>query len=248
MTSTAYKLQAEGIHKSYGSNHVLKGVTLTAKAGDVISLIGSSGSGKSTLLRLLTGMYQANEGRILLDGLDIDQISRSLLADKIGYLQQEHRLFNGTLRQNLLVGIPDPGDEAIRNAAAHTGLLATITNHPKGMELMIAEGGKGLSGGQRQLVAMTRLLLSNPRIWLLDEPTASMDEQTELRCIHTLRQAIQPDHTLILVTHKPSLLTLVNRLVVVANQQIVLDGPRDQVITQLQEAAKKQQEVAKATP
>ena len=190
-------------------------------------------------------MYQANEGRILLDGLDIDQISRNLLADKIGYLQQEHRLFNGTLRQNLLVGIPDPGDEAIRNAAARTGLLAAITNHPKGLELMIAEGGKGLSGGQRQLVALTRLLLSNPRIWLLDEPTASMDEQTEQRCIQVLRQAVQTDHTLVLVTHKPSLLALVTRLIVVANNQIILDGPRDQVIAQLNEAAKKQQEVAK---
>ncbi len=195
-------------------------------------------------------MYQSNEGRILLDGLDIDQISRSLLADKIGYLQQEHRLFNGTLRQNLLVGIPDPGDEAIRNAAARTGLLAAITNHPKGLELMIAEGGKGLSGGQRQLVALTRLLLSNPSVWLLDEPTASMDEQTEQRCIQVLHQAIKPEHTLVLVTHKPSLLALTSRLIVIANHQIVMDGPRDQVISQLNEAAQKQkqaqQEAAKA--
>ncbi len=220
---------------------------LHIKPGDKIGVIGHIGSGKSTLLRLLTGMYQANEGRILLDGLDIDQISRSLLADKIGYLQQEHRLFNGTLRQNLLVGIPDPGDEAIRNAAARTGLLAAITNHPKGLELMIAEGGKGLSGGQRQLVALTRLLLSTPSIWLLDEPTASMDEQTEQRCIQALHQMLQPEHTLVLVTHKPALLGMVNRLIVMANQQVILDGPRDQVIAQLQEAAKKQQEVAKAT-
>ena len=229
-----------------GAPQALSIQQLSIQPGEKIGVIGHIGSGKSTLLRLLTGMYQANEGRILLDGLDIDQISRALLADKIGYLQQEHRLFNGTLRQNLLVGIPDPGDDAIRNAAARTGLLAAITNHPKGLELMIAEGGKGLSGGQRQLVALTRLLLSNPRIWLLDEPTASMDEQTEQRCIQTLRQAIQPEHTLMLVTHKPALLSLVHRLVVVANQQIVLDGPRDQVIAQLQEAARKQQEAAVA--
>lgn len=229
-----------------GAPQALSIQQLTIQPGERIGVVGHIGSGKSTMLRLLTGMYQANEGRILLDGLDIDQISRALLADKIGYLQQEHRLFNGTLRQNLLVGIPDPGDEAIRNAAARTGLLAAITNHPKGLELMIAEGGKGLSGGQRQLVALTRLLLSQPRIWLLDEPTASMDEQTEQRCIQTLRQAIQPDHTLILVTHKPALLALVNRLIVVANQQIMLDGPRDQVIAQLQEAAKKQQEASAA--
>lgn len=211
------------------------------KAGEKIGVVGHIGSGKSTLLRLLTGMYQANEGRILLDGLDIDQISRPLLADKIGYLQQEHRLFLGTLRQNLLIGIPDPGDEAIRNAAARTGLLAAITNHPKGLDLMIAEGGKGLSGGQRQLVAMTRLLLSNPCIWLLDEPTASMDEQTEQRCVQTLLQTIKQEHTLVLVTHKPILLAMVNRLVVMANNQIIVDGPRDQVISKLQEASKAMQ-------
>ncbi len=233
-----------------GAPQALSISQLMIKPGERIGVIGHIGSGKSTMLRLLTGMYQANEGRILLDGLDIDQISRSLLADKIGYLQQEHRLFNGTLRQNLLVGIPDPGDEAIRNAAARTGLLAAITNHPKGLELMIAEGGKGLSGGQRQLVALTRLLLSNPSIWLLDEPTASMDEQTEQRCLQVLHQAIKPEHTLVLVTHKPSLLALTNRLVVIANHQIIMDGPRDQVIAQLKDNAQKQkqaqQEAAKA--
>lgn len=220
---------------------------LNIRPGEKVGIIGHIGSGKSTLLRLLTGMYQASEGRILLDGLDIDQISRPLLADKIGYLQQDHRLFNGTLRQNLLVGIPDPGDDAIRSAAARTGLLAVITNHPNGLELMIAEGGKGLSGGQRQLVALTRLLLSNPRIWLLDEPTASMDDLAEQQCIQALRQSIKPDDTLVLVTHKLPLFGLVNRLIVMANNQIVMDGPRDQVVAQLQEAANKQQEATKTT-
>jgi ATP-binding cassette subfamily C protein LapB len=230
-----------------GAPQALSIQQLEIKPGEKIGLVGHIGSGKSTLLRLLTGMYQANEGRILLDSLDIDQISRSLLADKIGYLQQDHRLFSGTLRQNLLIGIPDPGDQRIRDAAARTGLLDAINNHPKGLELMIAEGGKGLSGGQRQLVAMTRLFLSNPSLWLLDEPTASLDEQTEQRCINSLIQAIQPHQTMILVTHKPSMLILVNRLIVVANQQIILDGPRDKVIARLQELAKKHQDVAQTS-
>jgi phosphate transport system ATP-binding protein len=163
-------------------------------------LTGVSGSGKSTLLRLLTGMYQSNEGRILLDGLDIDQISRNLLADKIGYLQQEHRLFNGTLRQNLLVGIPDPGDEAIRNAAARTGLLAAITNHPKGLELMIAEGGKGLSGGQRQRISIARALATRPRLLICDEPTSALDPIATgaiEELVHELKQRV----TILIVTH-----------------------------------------------
>jgi len=236
----------ERVRFSYpGAPQALNIPEFKVQPGDKVGVIGHIGSGKSTLLRLLTGMYQANEGRILLDGLDVDQISRSVLADKIGYLQQEHRLFLGTLRQNLLVGIPDPGDDAVLQAAMRTGLLATINNHPKGLDLMIAEGGKGLSGGQRQLMALTRLLLSNPSIWLLDEPTASMDDQTEQRCIQVLKESIRPDHTLVLVTHKSGLLALVNRLVVIANHQVVMDGPRDQVIAKLNEFAKKQQEEAR---
>lgn len=221
-----------------GAPQALSIQQLKISGGEKIGVIGHVGSGKSTLLRLLTGMYQSSEGRILLDGLDIDQIGRSLLSERIGYLQQDHRLFNGTLRQNLLVGIPDPGDQAIRDAAARTGLLAAITNHPKGLDLMIAEGGKGLSGGQRQLVALTRLLLSQPAIWLLDEPTASMDEQTEIRCVQSLRESIRAQDTMVLVTHKPSLLSLVNRLIVIANHQIVMDGPRDLVIAKLQASGK----------
>lgn len=220
---------------------------LNINPGEKIGVIGPIGSGKSTLLRLLTGMYQASEGRILLDSLNIDQISRSVLSDRIGYLQQEHRLFSGTLRQNLLVGIADPGDVALRNAAAMTGLLATINDHPKGLDLQIAEGGKGLSGGQRQLVALTRLLISQPNIWLLDEPTATMDDQTEQRCLQMLRQAVRPESTFVLVTHKPTLLPMVTRLIVVANHQVLMDGPRDQVIAQLNENAQRQQETARAT-
>ncbi len=220
-----------------GAPQALSIGNMQIQPGEKIGVVGPIGSGKSTLLRLLTGMYQANEGRILLDGLDIDQITRSVLADKIGYLQQEHRLFNGTLRQNLLIGIPDPGDQIIRDAAAKTGLLAAVINHPKGLDLMISEGGKGLSGGQRQLVALTRLLLSNPAIWLLDEPTASMDEQTEHRCLNLLRDTIKPENTLVLVTHKPILLSMVNRLIVVKGHQIIIDGPRDAVIEKLKESA-----------
>jgi len=228
-----------------GAPKALSIADLKIQPGEKIGVVGPIGSGKSTLLRLLTGMYQATEGRVLLDGLDIDQISRDVLSEKIGYLQQEHRLFSGTLRQNLLVGIPDPGDEAMRDAAARTGLLSAITNHPQGLDLKIAEGGKGLSGGQRQLVALTRLLLSEPNIWLLDEPTASMDEQTEHRCIQVLREASASDQTLVLVTHKPALLSMVDRIIVVAGHQVTMDGPKEQVLTKLRERGRVQQAAQK---
>jgi ATP-binding cassette subfamily C protein LapB len=224
----------ERVHFSYpGTTKGLSIQSLRLNPGEKVGVIGPIGAGKSTLLRLLSGMYRANEGRVLIDSLDIDQVSRAFLAEKIGYLQQEHRLFSGTLRENLLIGIPDPGDDLIKQAAEMSGLLSAIANHPKGLELPIAEGGKGLSGGQRQLVAFTRLLISKPAIWLLDEPTASMDSATEGRCLQVLNQKIQSKDTLILVTHKTNLLSLVNRLIVIANHQIVMDGPRDEIIKRL---------------
>jgi ATP-binding cassette subfamily C protein LapB len=206
---------------------------LKIERGERIGVIGPVGSGKSTLLRLLTGMYQPNEGRILLDGLDIDHLSRQFLSEKIGYLQQDARLFHGTLRENLLLGIPDPGDAKIKEVAEKTGLLAVITDHPMGLDLAIDEGGRGLSGGQRQLVAFTRLILSAPNVWLLDEPTASMDSTTEEKCCRAMIEAMRPEDTLILVTHKTNLLAIINRLVCIANHRIVMDGPRDAVLKQL---------------
>ncbi|WP_133620506.1 ATP-binding cassette domain-containing protein [Hydromonas duriensis] len=210
---------------------------LTIKSGEKIGVLGGIGSGKSTLLRLLTGMYQPLTGKILLDDIDIGQLSRSWLSEQVGYLQQEHRLFNGTLRENLLIGTIDPGDEKIREISEKTGLLKVIANHPKGLSLPIAEGGKGLSGGQKQLVALTRLLINQPSVWLLDEPTSSMDYQTAEQCMSALTQAIKPEYTMVLVTHNPVLLECVDRLIVINNNKIAIDGPKMEVIKHLQASA-----------
>jgi ATP-binding cassette subfamily C protein LapB len=232
--SVAGKFDLERVRFAYpGAPKGLSIQNLAIQAGEKVGVIGPIGAGKSTLLRLFSGMYRASEGRILLDGLDIDHISRALLGDRIGYLQQDHRLFSGTLRENLLIGIPDPGDEVIKAAAEKTGLLPLISNHPKGLDLMISEGGKGLSGGQKQLVAFTRLMISKPDIWLLDEPTASMDSATEAQCLRVLTESLSPENTLLLVTHKPTMLALVNRIIVIANNEIVMDGPRDDIIKRL---------------
>jgi ATP-binding cassette subfamily C protein LapB len=185
---------------------------------------------------LLSGLYQPREGRILLDGLEMSHIARQRITETIGYLQQEHRLFLGTLRDNLLIGLPDPGDEALLQAAKETGLIHLISKHPKGLELPISEGGKGLSGGQKQLVAFTRIVLTQPTVWLLDEPTASMDEDLEKRCLGVLKQAFnQTTHniTAVIVTHKPSIIPLVDRIIVISNNMIVLDGKRDDVLRRL---------------
>lgn len=224
----------ERVRFSYsGSPKGLQINSLVIRPGEKIGVIGPVGSGKSTLLRLLSGMYLPKEGRILLDGLDVSQISRPSLADRIGYIQQDQRLFSGSLRENLVFGMQDPGDEQIRAAAEKTGLLNVIAGHPQGLNLQIAEGGKGLSGGQRQQLAFTRLLLKMPDVWLLDEPTASMDALTEGACLKAMVESITDQNTMLLVTHKPTMLNLVSRIILVVNNQIVMDGPRDEVLARL---------------
>jgi len=225
----------EALVASYGANKALSLPSLAIRPGERVGVLGPIGAGKTTLLRLLSGMYKPQEGRVLLDDIDIAHLSKPVLAQHVGYVQQEGRLFAGTLRDNLILGQLDPGDEPILQAARQTGLLqAVITAHPKGLQQPIFEGGTGLSGGQRQLVNLTRAFLRRPTIWLLDEPTASMDRGLESQVTQALKAAIRSTDTLVLVTHKSEMLDLVDRLIVVANHQVVLDGPKAQVLQKLQ--------------
>jgi ATP-binding cassette subfamily C protein LapB len=228
--------QLNQVEFAYGQNPPVMVVPkLEIKPGESMAIVGPIGAGKSTLLRLLSGMYQAQKGSIRMDGLDMGHISRQLLSQKIGYLQQDHRLFQGTLRENLLIGLPDPGDEVLLAAMARTGMDRIVASHPQGLERPIMEGGKGLSNGQKQLVAFTRLILCNCDILLLDEPTATMDEAQERQCMAVLAEEGRAGKTLVIVTHKPGTLALVNRITVVAGSAIVMDGPRDAVLQQLQQ-------------
>lgn len=228
--------QCENLKFNYADNDrpALQVPNLTIRAGERIAILGSIGSGKSTLLKLLSGLYAPTQGHILLDGLDIGQISRESLADELGYLQQDHRLFQGTLRENLLIGMPTPPDDVLNMALRRTGLIRLVSGHSSGLDLPISEGGKGLSGGQKQLVAFTRLVLTNPSVWLLDEPTASMDNMQEQQCLQVIAQELKdPSKTLIVSTHKMPLLQLVDRIIIMANSQIVMDGPKQAVLDQL---------------
>ncbi|MDD2653029.1 MAG: ATP-binding cassette domain-containing protein [Sulfurimonas sp.] len=215
---------------NYGEDMATVAISnLTIKPGEKIAILGVIGSGKSTLLKLLAGLYAPTEGKILLNNIDIQQIARDKLSETIGYLSQNTRLISGTLRDNLVMGLVGVDDMQIMEAAKRTGLNMLINSLPKGLDTIVPEGGNSVSGGQKQLIVITRMLLTNPKIWLLDEPTANMDDMTEKRIIHILGSNISKEQTLVVVTHKPALLKLVDRIIIMTPQGIVMDGARDEI-------------------
>lgn len=231
-------IEASDVVFAYAENSPSVNISnISLKPGDRVAVLGTVGSGKSTLIKLLSGLYQPIEGRILLDGVDMAHLATDYVRQHIGYLPQEVRLFNGTLRENLVLGLPTMSDSQILSAAKLTGLDVAIRNHPLGLEIPISEGGKGLSGGQRQLVGLTRMLLARPEVLLLDEPTASMDAQLEGKVMKHLFDEMPKDATVVVVTHKAGVLPFVNRIIVMDGGKIIVDGPRDKVIETLNKQA-----------
>jgi ATP-binding cassette subfamily C protein LapB len=212
------------------SGMALKHITLAFEPGEKVAIIGPIGSGKTTLGKLLLGLYQPTAGMVTLDGTDIRQIDPAQLRRFIGYVPQDITLFRGTIRENIIFGSPEVEDALILRAAELSGVSAFVSKHAKGFDLEIGEQGRGLSGGQRQSVAMARALLHDPPILVFDEPSSSMDNRTETRLKTNLKQLL-PGKTLILITHRGSLLDLVDRIVLIDNAMVVADGPREQVMT-----------------
>ena len=169
-------LALDGVRYAYRDGRVgLDVPRLVIRPGERVAVLGAVGSGKSTLIKVLSGLFRPSEGRALLDDNDVALLAPGFVREHIGYLPQDVRLFQGTLRDNLTMGLPSPSDSQVLGATRLTGLDAAAAQHPRGLGLEIAEGGRGLSGGQRQLVGLTRLLIAEPHILLLEEPTASMD-------------------------------------------------------------------------
>ncbi|MCX2864966.1 type I secretion system permease/ATPase [Paucibacter sp. PLA-PC-4] len=223
----AYPMSGEG-----NAPKVLKGVNLRLKAGERVAVLGRIGSGKSTVLRLLAGLYQPTEGMVEVDGIDLRQIDPAEFRARVGFVAQEPRLFHGTLRDNVLMGRAHIDAARLVEVARLTGLDRVIAGHPLGWDLPVGEMGGLLSGGQRQLVALARSLVTKPQVLLMDEPTSSMDAQSEVAFLRQLRDAA-PECTLVVVTHRPAVLELVSRVVVMDAGKLVLDGPRDQVLAAL---------------
>lgn len=202
--------------------------SLAIKAGERVAVLGRNGSGKSTLLKLLAGLATPEEGDVRLGGLDLQTVRLGWLRQRVGYLPQEVRLFGGTLRDNLTLGLAQPDPARLQAALSATGLDRLIAAHPLGLELPIREGGAGLSGGQRQLIAFTRLLLQQPTVWLLDEPSASLDRETEERMVALLKR-MAPHATLIFTTHRMGWLGLATRVLIVEDGQIRIDTTPDKL-------------------
>lgn len=213
-------------------NPALNAINLIIRPGEKVGIVGRSGSGKSSLAKLIVGLYQADSGSLLVDGVDVRQLDVSDLRHNIGYVPQDIQLLAGTLRDNLVSGARYVEDELVLQAAELSGVHEFARLHPQGYELQVGERGQNLSGGQRQNVALARALLLDPPILLLDEPTSSMDNTGEERLKQRLA-AVVANKTVLLVTHRASMLSLVDRLVIVDKGQIIADGPKEAVMEAL---------------
>jgi ATP-binding cassette subfamily C protein LapB len=232
------KLQLHDVGFSYPATNgqesprVLRNVALKFEPGEKVAILGRIGSGKSTVLRLLAGLYRPTEGQVESDGIDLRQIDPTDFRARVGYVPQDPRLFNGTLRDNVLLGRAAADAARLAEVAKLTGLARVADAHPQGWDLPVGDSGGLLSGGQRQLVALTRCLITQPQIVLMDEPTSSMDAQSELAFLRQLKEATA-GRTLVMVTHRPAVLELVQRIVVIDAGRVVMDGPKAQVLAVL---------------
>ena len=233
------RIDFRDVHFAYpNSSPLLKGLNLSIRPGERVGFIGRIGSGKSTLFRLILNLYGPDQGNVLVDGIAANQIEPQSLRRQIGYVPQDITLFHGDIRENILLGGTQVDDQQLLEAVRLACLDDTLTQLAQGLGTQVGEGGSRLSGGQRQAVVIARALVQQPQMLLLDEPTSMMDPGTEQKLIENLRSI--KDRTILLVTHRMAMLPLVDRLIVLEQGRVVLDGPRNEVLRTLQGGNKPQ--------
>jgi ATP-binding cassette subfamily C protein LapB len=218
-----------------GGPEVLAVQGLVINPGEKVAVLGGIGAGKSTLLKLLSGLYTPNAGAITLGGLDLSQIAEETLRRNIGYLSQSARLVRGSLRDSLTMGLPMVSDDALIEVARATGLDGLFAGGSRGLDAEVQEGGAGLSGGQRALVSINRLIHAAPRVWLLDEPTAALDAASEKAALDAVQARLGPDSIMVMATHKLPLVERFDRVVVMARGQIISSEPVDAFLRKLRD-------------
>ena len=219
------------------SSSAVSDLRITIRPGEKVGILGRIGSGKSTMLKLASGLYDTEKGNVTLDGVDMRQMDPNFLRNQVVLLSQAPRLFLGTLRENMDLARTDgySTDQDLLVALKRFGLDKIIRNHPRGLDMPLGEDGLGLSGGQKQIIALARMTLRDPRVVLLDEPTTSLDQATERIALNAIAQWGR-DRTMLLVTHRPQVLQIVNRIIVMDNGKVVMDGPRDLVLQNLMQS------------
>ena len=227
-------LVLEGVGFRYPNSQVevLQRLSVSVQPGERVGIVGRVGSGKTTVAKLAAGLYEPSEGAVRLDGVDIRQIEPSDLRANLGFVPQDLFLFRGTIRENLVIAAPHASDQEVIQVARAVGLHDFIVRHPLGYDLPVGERGEGLSGGQRQAVALARVLLKRPNLLLLDEPTSAMDNRSEEQILRNLPLYLE-GKTILLITHRISLLRLVDRVLVLDGGRLIMDGPRDEVLARL---------------
>ena len=226
------RLETDAISFGYEQRPAISFPALKFSPGQKMAVLGTVGSGKSTLLKILAGLYAPNEGRVRLDDYSLQILAEDFVREQISYLPQDAKLFSGTLRDNLTLGLPMVNESELNRACQLTGLSRVIAGNPMGLELPIFEGGQGLSSGQRQLVGVTRLLLAKPKIALLDEPTSALDQLLEQQLLKVIFEQLS-SATIIMVTHKMAHIEFVERVAVLDKGRMVMDGPKAEVIARL---------------
>lgn len=234
-TVTHGEIEFRGVHFTYPSAPVeaLTNLNFRIRPGERVAILGKVGSGKSTIGKLMTGLYPADKGLVLLDGAEIRRYDPADLRRAVGYVSQEAELFAGTLRDNLIIGHPQATQPEIEAAIAAAGVEAFTRTHPLGLSRPLGDRGRGLSGGQRQALALARTLIRQPKVLFLDEPSSAMDANTEAELIMRIRLWCDHGTTLVLCSHRSSFLELVDRLVVLDAGTIVADGPKDDIMRRL---------------
>ncbi len=211
---------------------VLRDVSFTITPGEKVGIIGRVGSGKSTIAKLLLKLYDPSNGVILADDTDIRQIDPADIRENMAYIAQDVTLFQGSVRDNITISVPNASEDEILQCAKAAGVHDFVSRHPMGYDALVGEGGSALSGGQRQAIALARAMLKSPDIIICDEPTNAMDVQSENAFCHYVRRQAK-EKTLILITHKHSMLSMVDRLILMHNGKVLMDGRRDDVIKAL---------------